>query len=208
MAWQDALRTVLESIYEAAGREGLPWAVVGSAATALQGCRIVPHDLDLLARDARTVFRLAELLGPFAAPQSPPGFFVSTREVPVQVGPLGGFGWHFGRWLIDGFAVEVAHIAPPDGWSPDPADGMWECGRAVWPHVHRVAFDRYAVPVVPLEIQAETNLARGRTESGEDLACRVAEIAGLFRRRGYNRDLLEQALRPAHLARFDAVMQR
>ncbi len=206
MPWQEALRTVLELASETVEREGLSWAVVGSTATALQGCRVAPHDLDLLTQEPGSVFRFADLLAPFAAAESTDSFFLSTAAVPVSVGPMGGMDWHFGRWQIAGLSVEVAHIAPPQGWSPPPAEGAWECGPAVWPYVRRAAFEGYSVPVAPLEVQVETNLARGRTESGEDLSLRVAEIARVFRENGYDRALLEWALHPTRLARFDAIL--
>ncbi len=207
MSWQEGLRTVLEHVYDPLDRERLAWAVVGSTATALQGCRVVPHDLDLLTQEPASVFRFAELLAPFEAAESTESFFLSTREVPVFVGPMGGLDWHFGRWMIAGVSVEVAHIAPPEGWSDSPSDSVWECGPAPWPHARRACFEGYSVPVVPLEIQVGTNLARGRTETGEDLSARVAEIARVFRAAGYDRALLEWALSPSHLARFDAIMQ-
>jgi hypothetical protein len=70
-----------------------------------------------------------------------------------------------------------------------------------------VAFAGDSVPVVPLEFQVGTNLDRGRTKHGEDCMGRVREIARVFRANGYDRVLLEWALSPAHLARFDEVMR-
>ena len=207
MAWQDTLRTFLELTYDTLEKEGLAWAVVGSTATALQGCRVQPHDLDLLARDPRSVFRCAELLAPFAAVESTGDFFLSTRTVPVFVGPMGGMDWHFARWMIAGLYVEVAHIAAPEGHDGFHDGIVWECGPAIWPHVRREAFADYSVPVVPLEIQVGTSLGRGQTKHGEDPMDRVREIARVFRASGYDRALLEWALSPAHLARFDKVMR-
>jgi hypothetical protein len=207
MAWQDALRTVLEHVHDPAEKEGLAWAVVGSTATALQGCRVVPHDLDLLTREPASVSRFAELLAPFEAAESTESFFLSTRAVPVFAGPMGGMDWHFGRWMIGGLSVEVAHIAAPERHPALQGDGVWECGPAIWPHIRRASFEGYSVPVVPVEIQVQANLARGHTESGENLLRRVEEIARVFRANGYDRALLDWALSPGHLARFDEVMQ-
>ena len=206
--WQDALRTVLEFTYDTAEKEGVGWAVVGSTATALQGCRLTPHDLDLLAQEPRSVFRFAELLSPFAAAGSAGvgDSFLSTPGVPVQVFLAGGHYWHFARWMIDGFAAEVAHIADTEGHDFH-GDVVWECGPALWSHLRRVAFAGYSVPVVPLEFQVGINLDRDRTKHGEDNFDRVGEIARVFRANGYDRPLLEWALSPAHLARFDEVMR-
>jgi hypothetical protein len=207
MAWQDTLRSVLEDVYDPLENERVAWVVVGSTATALQGCGVTPHDLDLLTQEPASVSRFAELLAPFAAAESSESFFLSTRAVPVYVGPMGGMDWHFGRWMIGGLSVEVAHIAAPEGHPALQGDGVWECGPAIWPHIRRASFEGYSVPVVPLEIQVQANFVRGHTESGENLLCRVEEIARAFREGGYDRALLEWAMDAAHLARFDEVMQ-
>jgi hypothetical protein len=47
------------------------------------------------------------------------------------------------------------------------------------------------VPVVPLEIQLETNLERG-------LPDRVAQIVDRFRQDGYDRELLDHSLAPRY----------
>ena len=59
MAWQEELRTVLEHISDPLAKEGLAWAVVGSTATALQGCRLTPHGLNVLVLEAESIYRLA-----------------------------------------------------------------------------------------------------------------------------------------------------
>ncbi len=197
MPWQQTLRTVLEAVYDSVEREGITWAVVGSTATALQGCRVTPHDVDIGTRDPRAVFRFAELLAPFAAAES-------TSAAPVWVGRWGGFDFHLGRWTVAGVRVEVGHRVPVGGW-PGPAGD--ECRPGLWLRVRRVPFAGYSVPVVPLEMQAEVNLVRGRTRTGEDCMERVKEIARVFREKGYDRAVLEWALSREQLARFDAIMQ-
>ena len=207
MPWQDTLRTVLEYIHGPLEKEGLGWAVVGSTATALQGCRLTPHGLNLLAQEPRTVYRSAELLSPFAPAESVGEPFLSTPALPVTVFWEWGNHWHCAGWVIEGGGVGICHIADPEG--RDFRNGMvWECGPALWPHIRRVAFAGYSVPVVPLEFQVGTNLTRGRTKHGEDCMDRVGEIARVFRANGYDRALLEWALpsKPL-LARFDRSMQ-
>jgi hypothetical protein len=187
--------------------EGRAWAVVGSAATALQGCRLEPQNIDLLTQKAGSVFRFAEALRPFAAAESTGDFFLSTPARPVFVGPMGGLDWHFGRWMIAGLTVEVAHIAPPEGYDSFSGPIVWECGPAIWPHHSRTAFAVYSVPVVPLEFQVGTNLDRGRTEHGEDCLGRVREVARVFRENGYDRARLEWAMDATHVAHFDEIMR-
>ena len=213
MAWQETLRTILEYIYDPLEKEGLGWAVVGSTATVLQGCRLTPHGLNLLAQEPAGVYRFAELLSPFAAPDSPDvrqgmgDVCLSTPSIPVQIWREWGSLWHGAGFVINGGGVGVCHIADPEG--RDFRDGMvWECGPALWPRIRRVAFAGYSVPAVPLEFQVGTNLTRGRTKHGEDCMDRVREIARVFRANGYDRALLEWALPSKRLlARFDRIMQ-
>jgi hypothetical protein len=193
MPWQETLRTVLEFTYDTLEKEGLAWAVVGSTATALQGCRLTPHGLNLLVREPDSVYRCAELFAPFVV-------------TPARAFTEWGDYWHTAGFLFDGAPAGVAHITNPKG--RDFYGGIvWECGPALWSHLRRVAFAGDSVPVVPLEFQVGTNLDRGRTKHGEDCMGRVREIARVFRANGYDRALLEWALSPDHLARFDEVMR-
>ncbi|UCC68360.1 MAG: hypothetical protein JSV79_00010 [Armatimonadota bacterium] len=216
MVWQDTLRTVLEYVYDPLEKDGVGWAVCGSTATALQGCRLTPHGLNLLAQEPPGVYRFAELLRPFAAPDSPEvrqgmgDVVLSTPSVPVQIWHEWGALWHGARFVIDrtdASGVGIAHIAPPQVHEFNDRGIVWENGPALWRHLRRVAFASYSVPVVPLEFQVGTNLDRGRTKHGEDCMGRVREIARVFRENGYDCALLEWALDAAHLARFDEIMR-
>jgi len=213
MAWQDTLRTVLEHVYDPLDKEGVGWAVCGSTATALQGCRLTPHGLNLLAQEPAGVYRFAELLRPFAAPDSPEvrqgmgDAVLSTPSVPVQIWREWGALWHGAGFVIGDGGAGVCHIAPPQIREFNDRGIVWENGPALWRHLRRVAFAGYAVPVVPLEFQVGTNLDRGRTKHGEDCMGRVREIARVFRTHGYDRALLEWAMDAAHLARFDEIMR-
>src|SRR6185436_10882364 len=169
MSWQTAREIVLQNVYAPLEAEQLRWAVIGSVASTLQGCRFEPGDIDLLTSEPNTVLRLAELMRPYAPPRSPspPGVedWLSSQEMPVSIGPdPGGSVWHFTRWLIDGAKVEAAHIRPPEGFSPSqPGAGIWEAGPELWPHIQSAAFAGRTFPVAPLEIQLQTNRARGRS---------------------------------------------
>jgi hypothetical protein len=56
----------------------------------------------------------------------------------------------------------------------------------------------HPLPVVPLEIQLETNLNRGLEE-------RSVEIVAVLRQRGYDSRLLQRALSREHLETFEAL---
>jgi hypothetical protein len=201
------LEKVLSLVHDALARDGVSWAVVGSAATALQGCEIVPRDLDLLAAQPDGVLRFAELMAPYTpatvAEPADHDHWRSSQACPLSVGPDDyGFTWWFGRWVVAGCKVEMAHIAPPPGHPTSGEDaGIWEAGPEIWPYIREVPFGGVQVPVVPLEIQLETCLRRG-------LAERVAEIVRVFRRAGYDRRLVEAALSREHLGWFEGLLWR
>jgi hypothetical protein len=201
--WASALQRVLELAEKPLECEGVRWAVLGSVATALQGCRVVPGDMDLLFAEPAGVFRFGELMAGYALPKRLTGneLWFSSAEEPVASEPPNPHKqtWTFGRWKIDAFKVEAAHIAPPEAQSPgDEGSGIWEAGPWVWPDVVRVVFGRYQVPVVPLEIQLQTNLNRGLND-------RVSEILAVFQRQGYDQALIEEALSRENRETFETL---
>jgi hypothetical protein len=204
----------LDATYGRARGEDLEWVIVGSVASALQGCRISPHDADIITRAPQAVFRFAEFMRAFAAAEcaaeSPEeGPWWSTEETPVYVGSYWDLDWHYACWDVDGSLISVVHVVAPGG-HPGFRDsgGVWECDPSVWPHLRTVRFSGRDVPVMPLEIQLETNMARGWTFSGESLQGRIEEIVRVLKRDGYDRSLLEWALRTQHVAKFDEMMSQ
>jgi hypothetical protein len=206
--WKDALRATLEAagpILEVGGSTRL--CVVGSAATALHGIDLSPGDLDFLAREPSDVEAFATSMARFALKErsDEKGLmnerWLSSIEEPFLSEPPNPdkFVWHFGRWLVSGFKVEVAHIAPPKGWTRAADGGLWECGPDAWNHLKRVAFDGGSVPAVPLELQLQTNMARG-------LEDRVAKIVGDFARKGYDEDILATCLSGESITKFRAML--
>jgi hypothetical protein len=206
-----ALKGVLEAVYDDLRREGIRWAVIGSVATALQGCQVVPHDIDILAINPEGVVHFAKLLSAYAPANyenargnvfQDPNWRLS-EEMPVYSGSdQYGFLWHFARWFVANYDVQVAHIAAPEG-HPISADGagIWEVGPGIWPHLRKFSFMGYHVPVVPLEIQLETNLNRG-------LENRVDEIVAFFPKKGHDRGLMQRSLSKGHLEMFRGLMQK
>ncbi len=207
MPWKPALITVLDMARPLFERDEPVCAILGSAASALQGCQVLPRDIDLLAIEPRHVYHFAELLQAYTPPQCehPAGHdrWLSSEEMPVSAGPDDyGFFWHFGRWMVHGMKVEIAHITAPEGFpTSEQGAGIWEAGPEIWPYLCYVSFADLRVPVVPLEIQLETNLQRGLEE-------RAAEIVSLLQKSGYDRGLLEKALTRDHLQAFEAMLKR
>lgn len=203
MKWARVLEQVLALTYPALEQAETRWAVVGSVATVLQGCELMPGDIDVLAYRPAGAQRFAEALLAFTPPRCEAAGhddWYSSREQLLSVGPDDyGIYWHFGRWFIEEVKVEIAHLTPPEGFpTAESGAGIWEGGPEIWPYVREVDFAGYRVPVVPLEIQLGTSLDRG-------LDARVAEIARVLRAAGHNAALIEK-LRPQHRERFAALI--
>lgn len=194
VSWQVALRNLLAKTYEALARDGVGWAVVGSAASALQGCDFTPGDVDVLTAEANGVDHFARLLVetlPATCSYSVGhDLWRSSQALPVAADEPdpAGFQWHFARIVLDGFKVEIAHIAPPSSFAgAGDGAGIWEAGPEIWPYVHTIPFAGYQVPVVPLEIQLKTALDRGQED-------RVGEIRRTLSENGCNVTLLRKSL--------------
>ena len=201
MPWQSVLTTVITTAAPALEEEHTRWAIIGSVATALQGCRVSPRDIDILAMNPEGVFRFAEMMVDYTPArcevQEDHNAWYSSEQELLREGPDDfGYVWTFARWIIDGLKVEVAHIVGPEGGGPTaPGAGIWEAGPEIWPHVREVCYRGHPVPVVPLEIQLETCLRRG-------LEPRVSEIVRALLRGGYNNGLIELGLNKDHLDQF------
>lgn len=202
--WKQTLQCLIPKLCPALDDPETRWALIGSAATAVHGCPVTPKDLDFLAETAQGVHRFVALLAKFMPATCPHGVdhpdWVSSVAHPISQGPDEyGFSWHFARWRIQGFKVEVAHIAPPQGFrTSDDGAGIWEAGPEIWPHIVTVSLGPRSIPVVPLELQLGTSLQRG-------LEDRVAAIIHVLRHRAPDMDLLLRALTPDQLARFRAL---
>lgn len=211
MDWRDVLVRVLVQVAETLDAEGIEWAVVGSTATALQGCRVTPHDIEFLLREPERVPRFAELMALYVAaacdvPSPEGGPFRSTLACPLFIGSYLGLDWHYAAWDVDGITVEATHVVPPGGHpafrgsKPGESDGMWDCSPRIWPHIRRVTAFGREIPVVPLECQVSTNLVRGAYPGGERFQQRAIEICRVLRQRGYDQALLSASLKRQHAA--------
>lgn len=213
MSWQSALEQVLQTTYDSLEHSNVKWAVVGSTATALQGCQISPHDIDLLTATPEEVYRFAEFMSPFTPPKCKTSYgmsreFYSSEQLLVWAGPFLGCRWRYARWYVDDFEVEVAHLTALEGHSSShDGTGIWETGPELWQHIQRVSFAGYQVPVSPLEIQLETCLRRGKTARGKSLEPRIDEIIKRFKKDGYDEELLHRSLADRHLEAFKRLMQ-
>lgn len=204
-SWTTTLLQFLDNVYSPLEKDRVQWAIIGSVATVLQGCEIIPNDIDILVAEPSGVHHISNLMLDFLAPfcEYPPGHekWLSSKELPISADSpdASKFTWVFARWKINEFKVEVAHITPPNGYYEANNNWIWEAGAMIWPHVRKIPFHGYDVPVIPLEIQLETCLSR-------KFDARIDQIITIFKQKGYNEDLLEKALSKENLEQFKTLI--
>ncbi len=179
VGWDVALER-FASLAQAASAD---WMLVGGAASAVHGVGLKPGDVDVSARTVADVVELASVLPPVDAvtgdSELDPETFLSTERRPLL--SFDGGTWTFGRWVLAGEKVEIAHIAA------DHSRLHETVGGEVWRHRQWCAWRAIQLPIVPLEVQLATMLRRGLTDRGRAAAARLRE-------RGHDPDLLRRAL--------------
>ncbi|MFD1176661.1 hypothetical protein ACFQ3W_10155 [Paenibacillus puldeungensis] len=174
------------------------WILVGSVASLLQGAEMDPNDIDIYTKDQDDVLRLSTILAkhskenPSDLPMHDPKWMSSIAEPFFTQSFPSGFTWTKGKWEIDSFQLEVVQISNSAG-IPDSisGDGIWEGGKYIWEYFKEVEFANYRIPVVPLEIQLESNLRRNRED-------RAKSIISAMKKHGFDRELLEKSLSIKH----------
>ncbi|MCS7460327.1 hypothetical protein N0M98_09245 [Paenibacillus doosanensis] len=201
-SWEKALLKICELLES---NSNLEWILVGSVGSVLQGCDMIPGDVDIYVKNQADVAQFAHLLKDFSLVsrcELPYGDqWLSSLEEPIFTQTFGsGFTWTKGRWRIEDFKVEVVQISNSAG-IPDSldGDGIWEGGRFIWSHCRNVTFGRHTVPTVPLEIQLESNLRRKRAD-------RVQSILAALKQYGYDEKLIQKALSRENLIYFSTEM--
>lgn len=182
--WLDAVAEVSRRAWDA----HVDWMLVGSAASAFQGVRVAPADVDVLVRTPSDVARLAAHLDDLAVPAATgrdPVTFLSSHGEPLLSTAADGAVWALGRWVVGGVPLEVAHLQPLAPAAPGLAE-TW--GPRVWEVRRDVTAHGLTVPCVPLEVQVVTAHVRGD-------AGRRDAIAAALRVRGVDGPLLAEALR-------------
>ncbi|TXK80677.1 hypothetical protein [Paenibacillus sp. N3.4] len=80
--------------------------------------------------------------------------------------------------------------------STDEHLGRW---KVIWEHARYVYFYGYNIPVVPLEIQLESNIRRNRQDRREAIITALKTI-------GYNKKLLNKALSKTNIEYVKAIL--
>ncbi|TFG33334.1 hypothetical protein EU527_08205 [Candidatus Thorarchaeota archaeon] len=195
---EEKLRLFLDITYDSCIALGHKYVICGSMATYLQGCKIVPNDIDILALSPKTVELIADLMENYEIESSPSmdvDHWLSTpgQRIFTDVSEMGDEQWYMGRWIIDNVKIEVAYIKSERSVSSSRKQNhIWENGPDMHPYLQTVEFSSYQIDVIPLEIQLNTNLLRGLDE-------RVTEILRVLRRGEVDSNLIKKAIHPSHL---------
>ncbi len=191
---KNSLSKFLEIAYEPLKKKKLNWAIMGSVASVLQGCNLDPNDIDILVEKPESVHFITSLFNDYfkeekenKSPFVKSKTWLSSKEQPVFEGLCQwNFKWTYAKWKINEVFIEVTLKLPPEN-HPTRIHSIWESGPNVWPYVKKVRFNGFHIPVIPLEIQLNTNIERGFDE-------RIKQILLIFEKHGYDASLLDKTL--------------
>ncbi len=193
-SWEKYLEIFLKHTNQYAIQNDIEFIIVGSVCTALQGCNIIPNDLDVLATKQEYVHPLADLMQQYELDHSPTDKFnddwLSSKEQRVIsiVNEQGTDEWYFARWLIDAFKIEIASIEDEGAVERSRNLGnIWENGPDMYPYAKKIEYKGYKIKVIPLELQLSTCLFRNQQD-------RIDEIIRVFNEQGYDKELLIKGL--------------
>ncbi|CAM4189779.1 hypothetical protein [Paenibacillus tarimensis] len=203
MASSNQVKNTVENIAKKLHEKDVQYVFAGSVSSFLQGCEIIPGDIDLLVPEAGDVHKITVALSAFVHDNTssleediPIEEWFSTAASPVKTfTDFADNEWTFARLAADGIKLEAANIRPVTLTEYIHGSGFWENGPHVWEHVKRVPYNGLSLPVIPLEIQLETNMNRG-------LESRIREICRIFRTAGYDKALINYALSKGNIDRF------
>jgi hypothetical protein len=177
----------------------LKWAVVGSMATAIQGCNIIPGDIDIwIERDIdveKLVNCFQELLPEDSVITTMEENWVSSLKKPTITFQIDKTHWTFGRVYLNEIKIDIAHAVPYEINSYVSGTGIWENGPDIKGLIKFIPLNGTLIPVVPLEVQLQTNYSR-------EIEHRISEITKKFRTEGYDESLLHYCLNQEYYKKF------
>ncbi|MBM7603045.1 hypothetical protein JOC75_001015 [Metabacillus crassostreae] len=196
---------VVELIARKIDKEGIPFVFAGSVSSLIQGCDITPGDIDILVPQSIQVHKIALILSEYLMeesndPNTRIETWVATTAMPVKkFVDYASNEWTFSRLFVDGVKLEIANIQPVNNEEYINGSGFWENGPHIWQHTILIPFKDIELPIIPLEIQLETNMNR-------NLESRINEIIKVIRSKGYNEKLIDYALNQTNRKKFQEII--
>ena len=173
----EALAFILHRVYEPLEDADAEWAIIGSAASALQDIAVSPNELRILsAPDAFDIWS-AHL-------------WDWLDEEPDNRDPS-----HARLTLTVEHAPATIFVREPQ--ENEQGILLEGVGGTLWGVVGRVRFQNWLVPVVPLEVQFATTVGRMTRNPAQRSWQQLADkMAKALYANGYYRELIEEALSP------------
>ena len=203
---KNSLSKFLEIAYEPLKERKINWAIMGSLASVLQGCKLLPNDIDILVEKQEAVHFISSLFTEYfieekrKSPFDDSEIWLSSNEQPVFKGlDQWNFKWTYAKWKINKVFIEVTLKLPPEN-HPTKIHSIWESGPNVWSYIKKMPFNGFQIPVIPLEIQLDTNIDR-------DFDDRIKQILGIFEKQGYDEKLLDEVLSEKHKEKLKKFKQ-
>jgi hypothetical protein len=197
---------VVEIIARKLTNECVRYVFAGSVSSFIQGCEIAPGDIDLLVPESNDVHKVALILGEFINENSNNEETLDESWFSTVASPIKTFTdfadnqWTFARLMVHGMKLVVANIQSKIQNEYIYGSGFWENGPQVWEHINFLPYLDLSLPVIPLEIQLETNMNR-------NLESRIKEISRVLQARGYNEGLINYALNEGNRVRFQEILK-
>ena len=101
MQWSKSLSIFLRKNYTFLNNYDFEWAIIGSVASVLQGCKLIPNDIDIIIDNPKTIHLLGERMMRYAEKEKSEGDiftskWLSSRQQPVFEGTdQWGFHWTY-----------------------------------------------------------------------------------------------------------------
>lgn len=173
----EALAFILHRVYEPLEETAANWAIIGSAASALQDIAVSPSELRILTEPEAIDTWSGHLWDWLDAEPDNRDPGNASLTLTVEHAP-----------------VTVFVREPQESEQGILLEGM---GGALWGVVGRVRFQNWLVPVVPLEVQFASTVGRMVRNSTQSSWQLLAEkMAQALYSNGYYRELIEEALEP------------
>lgn len=173
----EALAFILHRVYEPLEEAEAEWAIIGSAASALQDIAVSPNELRILTAPAAFEIWSTHL-------------WDWLDEEPDNRDPN-----HAKLTLTVEHAPATIFVREPQ--ENEQGILLEGVGGTLWGVVGRVRFQNWLVPVVPLEVQFATTVGRMTRNPAQRSWQQLADkIAKALYANGYYRELIEEALSP------------
>lgn len=174
---QEQLCKVLSTLFD----HGIPaldpaeHRLVGTAASLLHGVQVTARDIDLLAKERKTVDRFHGALQPLFRCVQPPTDLPDARQ-------------YLTTYEVAGIEVELSTVE----WETE-SDGIECLGRGPWAHFYLLPCGVHTIPTVTLELRLISELVRGRVQQ-------YAPLIHYMRQHGCDVALIQRGMQAQGLA--------